>query len=147
MDGDIDVAATAFGTNRVAWWEQEINGDQISWTQHTLSYNFKGAWPLVLADMDKDTDTDIIAGGDLLNGLENESPLSWWENETLTLSIINQNINDQDQFSIWPQPATNRVHISYQLTNKSDVSVSIYNPLGKKNKTIINETQHEGEHK
>ncbi len=147
MDGDMDVAATAFGTNRVAWWEQENQGGQISWIQHTLSYNFKGAWPLVLTDMDADTDTDIIAGGDLLNGLGNESPLSWWENKLFTTSVKKQDINNQDQFQIVPQPATNYVQISYQLTNNSDVSVSIYDPLGKKIKTIINETQQKGKHK
>ncbi|MCD4695449.1 MAG: T9SS type A sorting domain-containing protein [Bacteroidales bacterium] len=147
MDGDMDVAATAYGSNRVAWWEQQQSGTQITWTIHNLSSNYKGAWPLVFSDIDNDTDMDIVTGGDLLNGLGNESPLNWWENKTVVLGIADYNTTEQNKFSIWPQPAINKVNISYNLIDDSRVTLSIYDALGNKIGNMLNENQPKGEYK
>ena len=144
MDGDLDVAATAWGSNRVAWWEQQKNGVQISWAIHNLSTNYKGAWPLVFSDVDLDTDMDIVTGGDLLDGSGDESPLSWWENKTLTTSVASQNVGEQKIFKIWPQPASNNIHISYTLQEDSHVSISIFDALGNKIGDVLNQKQSKG---
>ena len=146
MDGDLDVAATAWGSNRIAWWEQKQTNNQISWTRHYLSTNYKGPWPLVFSDIDKDTDMDIVTGADL-NGLGNESPLSLWENKTVTTNVISLNANSLNKFTISPQPANKNVQISYTLLEDSFVTVSIYNTLGNEIETLFIGNQLKGNHK
>ena len=147
MDGDLDVAATAYGTNRLAWWEQQKEGGEIIWIQHMISYNYKGAWPLVFADMDEDSDPDMFTGGDLLNGLGNESPLSWWENRTLVLTTPDNDHPNYCDVSIYPQPASDQLQISYTLNEDSDVVISIYDQLGREVKNVLSEHQKSGLHK
>lgn len=144
MDGDLDVAATAWGTNRVAWWEHTQNGSQINWQTHYLSTNYKGAWPLVFSDMDNDSDLDFVTGGDVENGPGPDAPLSWWENKTLTTAIENQNTEIQSSFNIWPQPATSLINLSYTLNKDSHVEISILNFTGKPIETILDKKQEKG---
>nr|NQU90094.1 T9SS type A sorting domain-containing protein [Bacteroidota bacterium] len=146
MDGDLDVAATAYGTNRLAWWEQQYEGGQIIWIQHVLSYNYKGAWPLVFVDMDNDSDPDMVSGGDLLNGLGNESPLSWWENETMTTSTGSLDRNNKTDISIYPLPASGFLNISYDLKSDAFVRITISNLQGKKLMDVLHTNQEKGFH-
>lgn len=147
MDGDLDVAATAYGSNNVAWWEQDTSNNQITWELHMLSGNYKGAWPLVIADVEGDTDKDILTGGDLLNGLGNESPLSVWENQMLMTGINKGSMDEDESMKVFPQPATDHIIISYCLADKATVSIALYNMQGMKLGEPITEYQTAGNHR
>ncbi len=146
MDGDLDVAATAYGSNNFAWWEHDTSNNQITWNMHMLSGSYMGAWPLVIADMEGDTDMDIFTGGDMLNGLGNESPLSCWENQKLMTSVHDIAHEHNSSIKVWPQPACDKLNISYDLPQGSFVSMALYNMQGMKVRELISEMQSEGKH-
>lgn len=146
MDGDLDVAATAYGSNNFAWWEHDINNNQIIWNLHMLSGSYMGAWPLVIADVEGDTDQDILTGGDLLNGQGNESPLSFWENSMLTTSVDKTRPESGNTFKLWPQPASDHLSISYDLDAKAFVSIALYNMRGVEMFTLVKAYESEGKH-
>ncbi len=111
-----------------------------------LSGNYLGAWPLVISDIEGDSDMDILSGGDLLNGLGNESPLSVWENKLLTTSVGRSYNDNNNTINIWPQPASDRVTFSYNLVQDSYVSLAIYNLQGLKVRELVSEIQPGGNH-
>lgn len=71
-DGDIDVVATEYDDGKVVWFEN-VNGDGLSWTEHTVGDNYDGAANVHVIDMDNDEDLDIIADSWLVGTLD------WWE--------------------------------------------------------------------
>ena len=73
-DGDIDVVGTAQQDYEVALFQNE-GGSPVEWTKIIIDSNYKGAWPGVVADIDDDGDTDIVAGASFGN------KLAWWEND------------------------------------------------------------------
>lgn len=74
LDGDIDVVASAWGNNDIAWWANP--GDEPSnWTRHLLDNNYLGAWPVYASDLDGDGDNDIISGADAANDV------TFWKNQ------------------------------------------------------------------
>lgn len=79
-DGDPDVLATAWGADEVAWWRNN-GGSPISWEKQLIDSNFNGAWPIFAADLDGDTDLDLVAAGDVLNGPGPSAEMTWWEND------------------------------------------------------------------
>ena len=76
-DGDLDVAATGNGTDRVLWYEN-IGGTAINWTKHLIDTYLDGAIGLAIADMDGDFDKDVVAAG------SETSKFLWYENRTGT---------------------------------------------------------------
>jgi len=73
-DGDIDVAATAQGSDEVAWWSNE-GGDPIVWHESTIG-NFNRVWPLYICDLDGDGDQDLLAG----SSHQGTNEVKWYEN-------------------------------------------------------------------
>jgi hypothetical protein len=79
-DGDLDVAATGNGTDRVLWYEN-VGGTAINWTKHLIDTYLDGAIGLAIADMDGDFDKDVVAAG------SETSKFLWYENRTGTPRI------------------------------------------------------------
>jgi hypothetical protein len=79
-DGDLDVAATGSGTDRVLWYEN-IGGTATNWTKHLIDTYLDGAMGLAIADMDGDFDKDLVAAG------SETSKFLWYENRTGTPRI------------------------------------------------------------
>ena len=69
-DGDMDVVATGFAADDVAWWENTA-GDGSTWSEHTIDASFNEGVSVFAVDLDGDGDLDVAAGGD---------SLTWWEN-------------------------------------------------------------------
>ncbi|HUT99699.1 MAG TPA: VCBS repeat-containing protein, partial [bacterium] len=74
-DNDLDVVAAAKTLNEVAWYSND-DGAGTAWTKHTLTADFEGASAVYAADMDGDSDMDILATA--LVG----DKLAWWSNDS-----------------------------------------------------------------
>ncbi len=71
-DGDLDVLGTADQDDVVRWWEN-LAGDGSSWLEHTLTDSLNQAGWVFAADIDGDTDPDVVANGGIGN-------IVWFEN-------------------------------------------------------------------
>lgn len=58
-DGDPDVVGTSRSADEVAWWENSA-GDGSVWVRHTLAAGVLGAASIYVADIDGDTDLDVV---------------------------------------------------------------------------------------
>ena len=73
-DGDIDIIGTAQQAFDVAVFINE-GGEPIEWTKIVIDSFFQGAWPGYVADIDGDSDLDIVAGASWAD------KLAWWESD------------------------------------------------------------------
>jgi hypothetical protein len=71
-DGHIDVVAAGLQDGRVAWWE---NDGQGNFTEHAVSESFDGARSVYVADLDADGDMDLLGSARDLDSI------AWWEND------------------------------------------------------------------
>ena len=72
-DGDVDIIAAAYLDDLVSWWEN-IGGDGTNWTRHPLDDDAPGARDVCAADLDGDSDPDIIIAA------SSAGTVHWWEN-------------------------------------------------------------------
>ena len=97
MDGDVDILGAANTANDIAWWEN-MYGDGVTWTKHTVEAEFTGAWAVHAADLDRDGDMDIL-------GLAyNLDDITWWENTggQFQLSTANVVVNPFNEGQLNP---------------------------------------------
>ena len=75
IDGDdtSDVVAAGFATDDVVWYENG-GGVPITWTKWTIDANLDGAIWVYAADIDGDTDLDVVATGEFAGDVV------WYEN-------------------------------------------------------------------
>ncbi len=57
-DGDLDVLATAFRDQEIAWWEND--GQAFIWTKRIIRDQFPRIWQADAGDMDGDGDLDVL---------------------------------------------------------------------------------------
>lgn len=76
VDGDLDVAASLEGTWEILWWEN-TDGVGHTWFERTIDDSHADPREICLADVDGDTDLDVVAGSSWA-----EHVLEWWENES-----------------------------------------------------------------
>ena len=58
-DGNMDVVASAYGSNFISWYENDGNGS--SWTKHMIDTAVGGPSGITLADLDNNGYTDVVA--------------------------------------------------------------------------------------
>ena len=73
QDGDPDILGSARFDDEIAWWEN-LNGDGLSWSKHTIGTNFDWARTVEAADVDEDGDWDVLSVARL------GGEIAWWEN-------------------------------------------------------------------
>ena len=74
-DGDMDIAGASSGGDKLAWWENRgaalgFSGTSVIETGSETN----GIEEIILADVDADTDTDIVAA------MSQANTVAWWEN-------------------------------------------------------------------
>ncbi|MCU0610860.1 MAG: FG-GAP-like repeat-containing protein, partial [Candidatus Eisenbacteria bacterium] len=72
-DGHVDVVATGYADNQVAWW-RNAGGEPPTWTKQVVGNQFDGAIDVVAGDIDGDLDIDLA--GAAWYGHQ----VAWWEN-------------------------------------------------------------------
>ena len=79
-DGNMDVIGTSNASRKFAWWRNN-GAATIVWTEQVIDDNYRGAWPVCVADLDNDNDLDVVTGSDKLN------QVTVWENTLLELEL------------------------------------------------------------
>jgi len=102
-DGDIDIIGTAQQAYDLAVFRNE-GGEPIEWTKEVIDSFYLGAWPGYIADIDGDSDLDIIAGASW------SDTLAWWESD------LNQQPSKPQQPS---GPAEGKTGIEYTFKTVS----------------------------
>jgi hypothetical protein len=74
-DGDIDVAATAWGPGGKLVWFENTGDPKGKWTMHVLKERWVNANQVIIADLDGDRRPDIIATAE-----RGANELRWWQN-------------------------------------------------------------------
>jgi len=73
-DDDIDVLGAAGGADDITWWEN-LDGSGTSWAEHTVDDYFDGANYVYAADVDGDSDLDVLGAA-----RDDADDITWWEN-------------------------------------------------------------------
>ena len=76
QDGDVDVFGAALNSATIAWWEN-VNGDGVTWVEHTVDAAFAGAHAVETADLDSDGDLDVLGAA------RDAADIAWWPNDTI----------------------------------------------------------------
>ncbi len=92
-DGDLDIMAGPEYQSYISWFEN-VNGDGLIWSPHTIETNFSRSSYLEPIDLDRDGDIDILGTAYMQN------EVAWWENEnsgaTWTKQIIDASFGYAD---------------------------------------------------
>jgi len=75
LDGDLDVVASSFYSDEVAWFENDGSPDDGGWTKHSLTSALDGARRVITGDISGDGFPDIVATG------ENQDAIIKWIND------------------------------------------------------------------
>jgi len=120
-DGDLDVVATAQGSDEVIIWYNE-NGLATSWTRTVLSSNLERPWPLLICDIDKDSDMDILSASSH-NGSED---VFWWKNELISSTKELPQQKQLLQLHCYPNPAREFTVLQLYLPQKEDYEIRLF---------------------
>ncbi|MCK5115603.1 MAG: T9SS type A sorting domain-containing protein [Candidatus Aegiribacteria sp.] len=72
-DGYIDVLGAASYADDITWWEN-VDGSGTSWTEHTVDWDFDGAYSVHSADVNGDGYIDVLGAASYADDI------TWWEN-------------------------------------------------------------------
>jgi hypothetical protein len=131
-DNNEDVIGAGDTINDVAWWRN--NGDiPISWVRYAIDDNYQGAWPVSAADIDNDGDIDALSGSNVI------TRLSWWENDLYSEIKDNPKTIPENFMTVenYPNPFNANTTIKFTLGTPAEVVIDIYNILGAKITTLL----------
>lgn len=120
-DGDLDVVATAQGSDEIIIWYNN-NGLATSWTRTVLSSNLERPWPLLICDIDGDSDIDVFSASSH-NGNEE---VFWWKNDLISSVNEYEKNSDSVKVNCYPNPAKEftvlKIHLPLKEYFKIEVS-------------------------
>ncbi len=76
-DSDIDILSASEQDDKIAWYENDGN-ENPGFTSHTIATNAEGAQSVYAADLDGDSDIDILSAS------EQDDKIAWYENDGST---------------------------------------------------------------
>jgi len=74
-DGDMDILSASEEDDTIAWYENDGDEDDPSWTAANIITDADGANSVFAADMDNDGDMDIVSAS------SNDDTIAWYEND------------------------------------------------------------------
>ncbi len=140
-DNDLDVIACSPSAVKIVWYEN-INGQGEFSQPKIIDSPQYGPTSIHVADLDVDGDIDILA-------TITPNKIVWYENLTNPTSVQENQSELPEAFQLYqnyPNPFNPSTTISYSLPQAGMVKLEIYNLLGQKLETLVNEYQATGEH-
>jgi len=127
-DGDMDILAASGVDDTVAWYEND--GDGNFGEPEIISHMIRNAIAVRAADLDGDGDPDVITAS------KSDNEILWFENRTdLTATNVEQNVwnvSSSRHVEIYPNPASERVFISFDDSGSATYQVEIFDLLGRR---------------
>jgi len=117
LDGKMDLIMAIDVDNELVWFEN-ITGTGNFSSPHIISTETDGPRYVSAADLDQDSDFEILSAS------VQDDRIAWFEN--LSTSVITNDIGEQIYFSIVPNPSKNNITINLEKTT----NISIINSLG-----------------
>lgn len=119
-DGDMDVLSASSNDDKVAWYENDGNGNFDA--QQVITTNADAVRNIYAADLDGDGDLDVLSASG------NDNKIAWYENKSTTLSLNDNELNNE--WSIYPNPTNNQINI--QVKNGIAIQkIAIYDLTGR----------------
>jgi len=131
-DGDIDILAGAINNDKISWLE---NDGALNFTQNVITSSYDGAADVYAADIDRDGDIDFLGTAHYADQIK------WWENIQIS-DIESQKSLIPGKFFLeqnYPNPFNPNTKIKYSLSERSLVSLKVYDVLGNEIETLANE--------
>ncbi len=139
-DSDLDVVATAQGSNEVLVWYNE-DGLATRWTRSLLSGNLVRPWPLLLCDIDSDSDVDIISA----SSHKGSEQVFLWQNDLLNPVGNLQKQKQSVQMACYPNPAREFMVLKIFLPKEEDFKIEIRDMNGKMLQSLSPAFSNEGD--
>ena len=114
-DSDLDILAAATNSDEVAWYESDGAADP-TFTPHTVTNAADAAQAVVTADLDGDSDPDVIATG------FNDDQVAWYENDGGLLSPVSTN---EDTALVFSTGNSNLIATSDVDVGANDVQITL----------------------
>ena len=124
--------------NKIAWYEN--NGSASIFVEQVISKTVYYAESVYACDLDGDSDMDVLSAS--------HYEIAWYENLMGTTGIATS-VEHPESFKLnqnYPNPFNPITNIEYQISNYKHINLSIYNLLGEKIATLINEDKSPGTH-
>lgn len=137
-DNDIDVLSASGGDGKLVWFE---NLDGNGTFRESLIGMGNDPWDIFATDIDGDEKTDVLSGV--------QHKIIWFQNGGPTTNINKPITNLPDKIGVrqnFPNPFNPLTQIRYSIPTSQNVTITLYNILGQKIKTLLSQKQTAGEH-
>ena len=123
-DGDMDVLSASRGDDKIAWYEND--GDGNFGSQQIITTNANYALSVYATDLDGDGDMDVLSAS------WDDDKIAWYEN----LHPLGVNENALLDFSVYPNPTSGVLTVQ---SKTAIVQIEIHNLLGQ---LVISNSNH-----
>ncbi len=128
-DGRLDVAATNQDPGIVSVFQ----GDSTlaTWTQQVEDASMSRAWALDVADVDGDQDLDLVSA----SGESGNRRIRWFRNDTVVATTAPASRRSSAGLQVFPNPFRGTTRLHFSLQTPGEVTVAIYDSLGRNVRT------------
>ena len=102
-----------------------LQSQGISFSSQIVDDNFDGPGGIFVGDINNDGDIDLVCGG------RDANEIRCYRNDILTYDPEINNNTEKFELKCFPVPSNEEINLSYTITNKSNVTIQIYDFTGK----------------